>query len=159
VSDRQHVVKALDGGLDAALAGFIADVIELAGRFRQVADDIARQEGQTRARWYTLSVFSGEPLTVSRAARRLGTTRQAVQRSTDELVRAGLLTAQPNPDHKTSPYMRLTPDGTAVLERITTRASESRKLWLTDTDTDTDTAADIATAHAAVRTILDALPD
>jgi|SRR5882757_1606616 len=157
MSDRQHVVNSLGDGLDATLAGFIADVIELAGRFRQVAEDIARQEGQTRARWYALSVFSGEPLTVARAARRLGTTRQAVQRSTDELVRAGLLTAQPNPDHKTSPYLRLTPDGTALLERITARAGESRRLWLADTDT--ETAADIAAAHAAVRAILDALPD
>ena len=68
------------------MAGFIADVVELSGLFRRTADEIAREEGETHTRWYTLSVFSGDPITVSQAARRLGTTRQAVQRTADELI-------------------------------------------------------------------------
>lgn len=153
MTERQHVVNFPDDGLDAELARFIADVQELAGRFRRRADDIARQEGQTQARWYALSVFSGDPLTVSQAARRLGASRQAVQRSADALVHRGLATTEPNPDHRTSPYVRLTTEGRAVLERITARAVESRRSWFPDAR-----AADLRAGHDLVRALLNALP-
>ena len=97
--------------VDAVLASFVADVLELAGLFRRIADEIARQEGQTQARWYVLSVFSDAPLTVSQAARRLGTTRQAVQRTAEELLAAGLAITASNPDHLASPFVVLTPEG------------------------------------------------
>src|SRR6516225_8642787 len=111
MTERQHVVDFPAEGIDSTVASFIADVLELAGLFRRVADDIARQEGQTQARWYALSVFSEDPLTVSQAARRLGSTRQAVQRSADELLAQGLTIAEPNPDHLNSPFITLTPKG------------------------------------------------
>jgi DNA-binding MarR family transcriptional regulator len=99
-------------------------------------------------------VFSADPLTVSQAARRLGTTRQAVQRSADDLVERGLATAEPNPDHRTSPYIRLTAEGQALLGRISARAVESRRQWLPDTS-----AVDLGAAHSAVRVLLNALGD
>jgi DNA-binding MarR family transcriptional regulator len=139
-------------GIDSAVASFIADVLELAGLFRHVADDIARQEGETRARWYALSVFSENPLTVSQAARRLGTTRQAVQRTTDELLARGLATTEPNPDHRTSPFIRLNPDGHEVLARISQAAVISRKRWLAGPD-----ASQLEAAHAVVTRLRDAL--
>lgn len=48
-------------GIDSAVAPFIADVLELAGLFRRIADEIAGQEGQTQARWCALGVFSEDP--------------------------------------------------------------------------------------------------
>ena len=153
MSKRQHVVNFPDDGFDDALAWFIADVLELAGRFRRAADGIARQEGQTQARWYALSVFSADPLTVSQAARRLGTTRQAVQRSADDLLERGLATAEPNPDHRTSPYIRLTAQGHALLERINARAAQSRRQWLPDAS-----SVDLEAAHGVIRTLLGCLP-
>jgi DNA-binding MarR family transcriptional regulator len=154
MTERQPGVKFPSDGVDTALASFIADVLELAGRFRQSADDIARREGQTSARWYALSVFSGDPLTVSHAARRLGTTRQALQRTSDDLVGAGLLVAEPNPDHKTSPYLRPTAEGAAVLERITAHAVQARRSWLPD-----PVAVDIEAGHTVVRHLLTVLPE
>lgn len=152
MTKRQQAVNFPAEGIDAAVASFIADVVELAGLFRRVADNIARQEGQTQARWYALSVFSGEPLTVSQAARRLGTTRQAVQRSADELIAQGLTIAEPNPDHLTSPFITLTPQGREVLSRISQAATRSRQHWLANPDT-----AELETAHTVVRSLLDAL--
>ncbi|MEU2348919.1 MarR family transcriptional regulator [Modestobacter sp. NPDC049651] len=152
--DRQQAVNFPDDGLDGALALFIADVQELAGRFREMADAIARAEDQTRARWYALSVFSAEPLTVPQAARRLGTTRQAVQRSADDLVARGLAHPAPNPDHRTSPFIRLTPAGEALLQRISDRAAQERGRWLPDT-----AAADLQDGHQAVRRLLAVLRD
>ncbi len=134
------------------MAAFIADVLELAGLFRKVADEIARDEGQTQARWYALSVFSEDPLTVSQAARRLGTTRQAVQRSTDDLIARGLAMTEPNPDHRSSPFITLTADGHKVLARISHAATKSRERWLPNPD-----AAQLETARATIRYVRDAI--
>nr|WP_022927020.1 MarR family transcriptional regulator [Patulibacter americanus] len=152
MTKRQRVVNYEDGGPDEAVAAFIADVLELAGLFRRGADGIAREEGQTQARWYALSVFSAEPLTVSQAARRLGTTRQGLQRTADDLVDRGLATVEPNPDHRTSPFIRLTEEGRAVLTRISEAATVTRRRWLPDPDLD-----ELEGAHAVVRRLRDTL--
>ena len=83
---------------------------------------------------------------------RLGTTRQAVQRSTDELLARGLAITEANPDHRTSPFIRLTPAGHEVLARISHAAMISRKRWLPDSD-----AAELEVAHVVVRRLRDAL--
>ncbi|WP_431233534.1 MarR family transcriptional regulator [Mycolicibacterium psychrotolerans] len=57
-------------------------------------------------------------LTVPQAARRLGVTRQAVQRVANELVDDLLVELASNPDHRTSPLCRLTDDGRRILARI-----------------------------------------
>lgn len=152
MTERQHVVNIWDDGVDAALASFIADVVELAGLFRRVADEIAQQEGQTQTRWYALSVFSGAPLTVSQAARRLGTTRQAVQRTANELLASGLAVTESNPDHRASPFVVLTPEGHQTLQRISAAAKQARRAWFSDRDAD-----DLAAAHSEVRRLRDTL--
>lgn len=152
MTERQSVVNFPEDGIDAALASFIADVLELAGLFRQAADHIARQAGLTQTLWYTLSVFSAKPLTVSQAARRLGTTRQAVQRSANELLTQGLATSETNPDHRASPFIVLTPRGRDTLSRISQIAIESRAQWFSDRD-----APNLKAAHPEVRRLRDAL--
>lgn len=152
MTSRQQAVNSEDDGADAALASFVADVVELAGLFRRVADEIARQEGQTQSRWYALSVFSDAPLTVSQAARRLGTTRQSVQRTANELLASGLAVTEPNPDHRASPHVVLTPAGRRTLQRISGAATHARRRWFSDRDVD-----DLAVAHVEVRRLRDAL--
>jgi DNA-binding MarR family transcriptional regulator len=149
---RQRVVNRAAADVDQALASFIADVLELGGLFRRVADRIAKQEGLTQTTWYALSVFSGEPLTVSQAARRLGTTRQAVQRTTNELVGRGLADTRPNPEHRASPLIVLTPSGREALTRVSTAASRARREWFGDSD-----VAGLDAAHTEVRRLRDAL--
>jgi DNA-binding MarR family transcriptional regulator len=154
MADRQHIVKYPTDGIDATVASFIADVLELAGLFRKVADDIARDEGETQARWYALSVFSEDPLTVSQAARRLGTTRQAVQRSTDDLLTRGLAITEPNPDHRSSPFITLTAAGHEVLARSSHAATKSRERWLPNPD-----PAQLETARATIKQVRDAIQE
>ncbi|MFJ3876553.1 MarR family winged helix-turn-helix transcriptional regulator [Streptomyces sp. NPDC090077] len=104
------------------LALLVADVFEAAGALRRAGEALAAAEGQTQARWQLMSVVSEEPLPVARAARRLGVTRQGVQRIANELVRDGLGEFRDNPDHRTSPLLALTPDGRRALAAITLRA-------------------------------------
>lgn len=154
MTERQQADIYPTEGPDAALAAFIADVLELAGLFRQAAQDIAGQAGQTQTSWYALSVFSDGPWTVSQAARRLGTTRQALQRTTNELLSTGLATAEPNPDHQTAPLIKLTPDGEQVLARISQAATTARREWFADVD-----APALEGAHAEIQRLRDVLRD
>ncbi|GAY14843.1 MarR family winged helix-turn-helix transcriptional regulator [Mycobacterium sp. shizuoka-1] len=105
------------------MALLVADVYELAGLLRRLGEAVAAREGQTQARWQVLSVISEHPLTVPQAARRLGVTRQAVQRLANDLVGDGLVELDANPDHRTSPMLVLTDRGRRVLLRINTFAA------------------------------------
>jgi DNA-binding MarR family transcriptional regulator len=100
----------------------IADIYELAGLFRTRGDAIAAAIGQSQARWQVLSAASGASFTVPQIARRLGLTRQAVQRVADLLVGEGLAAYADNPDHKSSPHLVPTETGEATLARLTRRA-------------------------------------
>jgi DNA-binding MarR family transcriptional regulator len=106
---------------EAAL--LVADVYELAGLLREAGEEIAAGQGQTQARWQLLSVVSDPPLSVPQAARRLGISRQAVQRVANDLVADGLAKFTVNPDHSTSPLLALTDAGDRVLAEITDAAS------------------------------------
>jgi len=108
----------------------IADVYELAGASRRTSDELARQSGQTVARWHVLSVLSDAPRTVPSAARRLGLAPQSVQRVVDDLVRGGQLAPQPNPDHVRSPLFALTEDGKSTVTELFARSDEERTRML-----------------------------
>ncbi|MFE6910869.1 MarR family winged helix-turn-helix transcriptional regulator [Streptomyces erythrochromogenes] len=132
------------------LALLVADVFEAAGLLRRMGEGVAAAEGQTQARWQLLSVVSEEPLTVARAARRLGIARQGVQRIANDLVREGLAGFHPNPDHRGSPLLTLTPLGRTTLERITDRASAIHRVLTADI-----AAADIAAARGLLHRLID----
>ena len=104
----------------------IADVYELAGESRRTSEELAREAGQSAARWHVLSVVSDGPRTVAGAARRLGLARQSVQRVVDDLVAAGQVALRPNPDHARAPLVEITPTGAATLDRLVRRSDADR---------------------------------
>jgi DNA-binding MarR family transcriptional regulator len=118
MTNRQYIVKSQEDLFPL----LVADIYECAGRLRRNGEAIASSQGQTQARWQLLSVVSDRPLTVPQAARRLGVSRQAVQRVANDLADEALVDVQDNPDHKGSPLLSLTPGGRAVLARITKAA-------------------------------------
>lgn len=103
----------------------VADVYQLAGQLRRDAERLARRIGQTQARWQVLSAASAEPATVAQIARRLGIARQNVQRVADLLLEERLARLEPNPHHKSSPFVVLTEAGRAALDKLTANA----KAW------------------------------
>lgn len=97
-----------------------SDVFEAASVGRRSGTEIAAIVGQTQARWQTLWTIETSSLTVPQIGRRLGVTRQSVQRLANELASEGLVTFADNPDHRTSPLVQLTDHGRAVLDEINT---------------------------------------
>lgn len=102
----------------------IADIYEASGALRQRGEFIAAAAQQTQARWQVLSVISEGDWTVPKVARRLGVTRQAVQRTADRLRADGMIEFESNPNHVRSPLTRLTPAGRAALAAITAAATD-----------------------------------
>jgi DNA-binding MarR family transcriptional regulator len=102
----------------------IAAIYELAGALRRNGETVARRLGQTQARWQVLSAASGGDKTVPQLARRLGVSRQAVQRIADALVADQLARFADNPDHRTSPHLVPTEGGQRKLAEITHAARE-----------------------------------
>ena len=102
-----------------------AELFEAAGVGRRLGESTAQQVGQTQARWQTMWIVGSGALTVPQISRRLGVTRQGVQRVAADIVGEGLAAFHPNPDHKTSPLLELTEQGKDVLERINSTADAS----------------------------------
>ena len=104
----------------------IAEVYELAGVSRHVSEDLARQQGQTAARWHVLSVLSEGPRTVSSIARRLGLARQSVRRVVDDLAAGGQVQRWDNPDHRRAALVALTSCGSTTLQALICTADTER---------------------------------
>lgn len=132
----------------------VADVYELAGLLRQSGEALAASEGQTQARWQLMSAVSDGGLTVPQAARRLGISRQAVQRVANALVHDGLAAFADNLDHRTSPLLILTDQGNSTLSRISRRATFADAAMSQRVD-----PAILRAAHEGVRQLIAALSD
>lgn len=128
------------------IALLVADIYEAAGALRKSGEAVAKTEGQTQARWQLLSVISGDATSVPRAARRLGVSRQGVQRIANNLVDDGLAQWRPNPDHRSSPLLELTATGRRALSSITDRASAAQRSLTADIEAD-----DIRTARSVLQ--------
>jgi DNA-binding MarR family transcriptional regulator len=60
----------------------------------------------------------GSGRTVPHIARRMGMARQSVQRIADLLAEARLARFEPNPDHRRSPLLRTTEEGSRLRDRL-----------------------------------------
>src|SRR6185312_722388 len=132
----------------------VADIYELAGRFRERGEAIAGAVGQTQARWQVMSAASAEPRTVAQIARRLGVSRQNVQRIADLLVAERSASFAANPDHKGSPFLMLHAGGRDALAKITKAAAQShaqlaRRL----------AGAEVGALHRGLRKLIQAMND
>jgi DNA-binding MarR family transcriptional regulator len=81
-----------------------------------------------------LRVVSDGQWTVPEAADRLGISRQAVQRTANDLVDDGLAVFGDNPRHRRSPFVQLTDEGRRVLDAITVQARRHQRALITKLD-------------------------
>ncbi|MGD1875883.1 MAG: MarR family winged helix-turn-helix transcriptional regulator [Kiloniellaceae bacterium] len=95
------------------LTDLILEIFRLNGALLAAGDALVGDLGLTSARWQVLGAVAleGRPLTVPQIARRMGLSRQAVQRVANDLEAEGLLGWADNPDHKRARLVVLTPAG------------------------------------------------
>jgi DNA-binding MarR family transcriptional regulator len=132
----------------------IADIYELAGAFRERGEAIAQSVGQTQVRWQVMSAASADPRTVPQIARRLGVSRQNVQRIADLLVAENWASFEDNPDHKASPYLVLNSRGQTALIKITKAAGQSHAQLARGL-----AGIDVGALHRGLRRLIQALKD
>lgn len=150
VIDAAHV--NMDETIDAYRL-LIADVYELAGVSRRSSEEIAREVGQTAARWHVLSVLSDGPRTVPSAARRLRLAPQSVQRVVDDLLAGGEVEPIRNPDHARSPLIALTAKGRETVTDLFARSDQARARLLRRAAVP---PAELRDAQRIIRALIDA---
>jgi DNA-binding MarR family transcriptional regulator len=101
------------------LTEVILTTFRLNGRLMEIAQERAGEGGLTAAWWQVLGGVLDEPRTVAEIGRRMGMTRQGVQRVADLLVERGLAEYRPNPAHRRAKLLACTEAGYWAIRRIT----------------------------------------
>ena len=106
------------------LVGLSDELIRLNGRLKGMFAGARRSEGLGDSELTVLNavVEADRPPTVPQIGRSLGQPRQIVQRAANSLMAAGLIEAEPNPDHKRAVLLRPTAQGTALKREMDARA-------------------------------------
>jgi DNA-binding MarR family transcriptional regulator len=102
----------------AALTDVIIATFRLNGRLMDFARERAREGGLTATEWQVLGGVLDEPRSVAEIGRRMGMTRQGVQRVADLLVERGLAEYRPNPAHRRAKLLACTEAGYWAVRRI-----------------------------------------
>jgi DNA-binding MarR family transcriptional regulator len=100
------------------LTDVIITTFRLNARLMEVAQELAVEGGLTAAWWQVLGGVLDEPRTVAEIGRRMGMTRQGVQRVADLLVERELAEYRPNPAHRRSKLLACTEAGYWAIRRI-----------------------------------------
>ncbi|MCJ2144701.1 MarR family winged helix-turn-helix transcriptional regulator [Methylobacterium sp. E-066] len=110
-----------------ALTDLVIDVFRLNGALLASGDALVADLGLTSARWQVLGAiaFASVPLPVAHIARNMGLTRQAVQRSVDDMRADGLVRLDPNPHHRRAMLVSMTEQGEAAYQA----ASRRQESW------------------------------
>ncbi len=95
-----------------AIDRLIGEVFRLYGAIVAAGDVVTRPFGLSRARWQVMGAIEASGgATVSDLARRVGVTRQAVQRITTEMVAEGYFELVDNPRHRRAKKVVMTDSG------------------------------------------------
>jgi DNA-binding MarR family transcriptional regulator len=100
------------------LTELIIATFRLNGRLLEAAQGLAVEGELTAARWQVLGGVLDEPRSVADIGRRMGMTRQGVQRVADLLVEHGLAEYHPNPAHRRAKLLACTEAGYWAIRRI-----------------------------------------
>ncbi|WP_375750068.1 MarR family winged helix-turn-helix transcriptional regulator [Vibrio sp. HN007] len=98
----------------------IWEIFRLNGLLTIEGDQLAKEFGLSSARWKVMGaiVRTEGPLTVPQIGRKIGQSRQAVQRLVNAMKKDGLLLVEKNPNHKTSSLIGLTEKGFCIYQSL-----------------------------------------
>jgi len=107
------------------LSEIIVETFRLNGAIINAGDALVKDLGLTSARWQVLSVLFDEPATVSEIARRMGLSRQNVQRIANRLIKDGFIEPVDNPAHRRAKLCSLS----ALGKETMTEVAKRQTLW------------------------------
>jgi DNA-binding MarR family transcriptional regulator len=102
----------------ALMTNIILTTFRLNARLLEVAQELAANGELTSARWQVLGGVLDQPRTVAAVGRRMGMSRQGVQRVADLLVAHHLAEYRPNPAHRRAKLLACTEAGYWAIRRI-----------------------------------------
>jgi DNA-binding MarR family transcriptional regulator len=111
-----EAIPHTDGG--RLLTELVIATFRLNARFLEVAQGLADHGGLTAAWWQVLGGVLDEPRSVAEIGRRMGMSRQGVQRVADLLVEQGLAEYRPNPTHRRAKLLACTETGYWAIRQI-----------------------------------------
>jgi DNA-binding MarR family transcriptional regulator len=100
------------------LTDIVLTTFRLNGRLLEVAQRLGAAGGLTAAWWQVLGGVLDQPRSVADIGRRMGITRQGVQRVADLLVARGLAEYRPNPAHRRAKLLACTEAGYWAIRQI-----------------------------------------
>jgi DNA-binding MarR family transcriptional regulator len=106
----------------ALLTDVILTTFRLNARLMEAAQELSANGGLTASWWQVLGGVLDQPRSVAGIARRMGMTRQGVQRVADLLVERSLAEYRPNPDHRRAKLLACTEAGYWAIRRISLAA-------------------------------------
>ena len=105
----------------AGTTEIILEIFRVNGLLLAAGDRLTADLGLSSARWQVMGAIVDGPLPVAAIGRRMGLTRQAVQRVADDLVQSGHCAFASNPDHKRAKLLGFTAKGDAAYAAISAR--------------------------------------
>jgi DNA-binding MarR family transcriptional regulator len=105
----------------AAFTELVLEIFRLNGNLLAEGDRLAAPLGLTSARWQILGAIEAQELSVAQISRRMGVTRQNVQRIADALEKIGMLSFTPNPAHQRAKLVRLSAKGSRIMHELGAR--------------------------------------
>ena len=111
-----------------SLTSLILETFRFNGALIDAGNEITKPYGLTSARWQVLGAIdlAERPMTVSQIARRMGLSRQGVQRIVNDLEQIGIVSAQVNIDHKRASLIAISKKG----ERIMAKVNKAQISWV-----------------------------
>ena len=96
----------------------VLETFRFNGLLIAAGDRLTKDLGLTSALWQVLGAIEESPIPMAQIARNMGLSRQGVRRSTNVLVKKGLVRFEENPDHKRAKLVVPTEKGREVLNRL-----------------------------------------
>ena len=127
-----------------SLTSLILEIFRANGALIEAGNVLTNPYGLTSSRWQVLGAIdlADQPLTVSQIARRMGLSRQAVQRIVNDLVKLEMVSLEDNLDHKRAPLIAFTRKAENAMAAINLAQTE----WVNRLSEGLD-AAEIDAAH------------
>jgi DNA-binding MarR family transcriptional regulator len=96
----------------------VLEVFRFNGRLLAAGDRLTKSLRLTSARWQVLGAIEDQARSVAQIARRMGLTRQNVQRLADALEKEGIVAYAPNPGHRRAKLVCLTLRGKKAFKEL-----------------------------------------